>query len=392
MVVLRNGGSLHSGRTDGFVLMIFLALLLKNIDKQLLGLFKPFLDAEFGWSDTAFGVVAGLSQLVGAVSLPVAGWLVDTLPLRRVLGSAVAVWSASTLAQAAASGFWSMMGARVALSAAEAVGTPSALFAVSAYRTAEQRPRAVALINMAGSLAAIIAPVLVTVMATRWGWRSAAILAAAMGWIWLFAWCRIRFPKRVAFDVEIAQTPGRLNSFPAAALIAAKAMTDQLWWIMLFWLPDFLGSLGAEPGSGWGVAIASCYALAALGSIAAGRLLHWTSAAYAAGLAVCLMLPFVSDPHDVFWSAVAIGSVLFAHQIVSSRVFLAICDDRFAGETGRLAGRAAFAGHLVAFVSLTAVGAGIEAGMSYRAIFDALALLYAAGILALYLGTTKLPR
>jgi len=390
-MAMGGGHDPKSARTaNAFIAAIFLALLLKNIDKQLLGLFKPFLDAELGWSAWQFGLIAGVSQLVGALCLPLAGWAVDMFSLRRTLGGAVGIWSFATLAQAWIGGFSSLFAVRVALSASEAFGTPAALRGVTHFLPPDKRPGALAVINMAGSAAAIVAPIMVAVLAQWFGWRSAAVVAGLAGFGWAIWWWRMPIPSRWMGDRDAGGAAPPMRHPAAMPIIAAKALSDQLWWVALFWLPDFIQSFAVEPGGAWGGMIAYCYALAALGSLAAARLLRVGVAPFVAGLVACVTLPFAPLAEGVWMASTLAGLALLAHQIVSTRIFLAICDDRFRAATGRLAGRAALAGHLLAFASLTAVGAALDLGIGYPQIFVALTIVYLIALLFLRAGLIRM--
>lgn len=56
---------------------ILVAMVLNNIDGQMLALIKPLLDVEFGWSNLVYGRVAAASQLAAALCLPLMGWIAD---------------------------------------------------------------------------------------------------------------------------------------------------------------------------------------------------------------------------------------------------------------------------------------------------------------------------
>ena len=52
-----------------------------------LGLFLKSVTGEFGWSRTEFAIIPSIASLFNAVSLPIAGFLVDRFGARRVIGA-----------------------------------------------------------------------------------------------------------------------------------------------------------------------------------------------------------------------------------------------------------------------------------------------------------------
>lgn len=372
---------------------VFVAILLNNVDKQILALLKPLLDVEFQWSERDYGRVAAASQLAAALCLPLAGWIADVVPLRRCLLYGVAVWSALTAAQALSGGVQSMIWIRAALNGAEALGTPAAMKVVSTSLHPENRPLAVGAFNMTSSIGAMLAAALVPAIAMVVGWRGASVAAGLMGLAWVLWWLRVSRALPATAAAATAAAP----RFPPLArdilrdpalwlLIAAKALTDQLWWVFLFWLPDlFHERTLAGP---WSSALVWIYACALLGSLAGGllarrlatgrrlapRLLSITGFT---GLAAAMLLLAGAD--GLAGTVVGCASAMFTHQIVSVLTFSALSDDHFASRTGTGVGLAAFAGNLLAMASLELVGRTLAAGGSYQLCFTVLAVAYVAG-------------
>jgi ACS family hexuronate transporter-like MFS transporter len=84
------------------IALIFLATALNYVDRQVLALLKPMLEAEFEWSDQQFAHLGSVFQLAAAASLLGVGWFVDRFGVRFAYGFAVAVWSLAGMAHALA--------------------------------------------------------------------------------------------------------------------------------------------------------------------------------------------------------------------------------------------------------------------------------------------------
>ncbi len=65
--------------------LIFLAIVLNYIDRQILSILKPTLKAEFGFDDRGYSLLANVFTVGYACMYPVAGWLVDRFGPRLTL-------------------------------------------------------------------------------------------------------------------------------------------------------------------------------------------------------------------------------------------------------------------------------------------------------------------
>lgn len=375
----------------GVVAAILAAIVLNNIDRQMLALIKPLLDREFGWSSGSYGRITAASQLSAALCLPLMGWIVDQVPTRRCFVWGVAIWSAFTAAQALATGVQSMLVIRVGLTGAEAIGTPAALKVLGTLGPARRRAFALGLFNMAPSIGAMIGPVLVPVLAWSLGWRWAAVIVGGLGFAWLVWWLRVTrsspMPVTPAPAVLRDDDSGPLRKPATWLLIAAKGLTDQLWWVFLYWLPIFFHQGSSIAVTEWAGSVTGIYVWAALGSLAgAFAASRWP---YAPGLraqisiSICCVavagLLLLATVPTLAVSVAACALAIFVHQIVSVMIFSAISDERFRARAGTIVGIAAFAGNMLAVLSLTLVGRSIAAGLGHAPSLAGLAAAYIVG-------------
>lgn len=374
----------------GVVAAILVAIVLNNIDRQMLALIKPLLDEEFGWSSGSYGRITAASQLSAALCLPLMGWIVDQVPTRRCFAWGVATWSVFTAAQAMANGAQSMLVIRVGLTGAEAIGTPAALKVLGILAPERRRALALGLFNMAPSVGAMIGPVLVPLLAWSLGWRWAALIVGGLGLLWLGWWLRVS-----AAD-PIPTAPGPVTPrggssplrLPATwLLIAAKGLTDQLWWVFLYWLPIFFHQSGSGAVAEWAGSVTGIYVWAAFGSLAgalaASRWPHGPGLRAQISIALCCAavtgLLLLATLPVLALSVAACALAIFGHQIVSVLIFSAISDARFHERTGTIAGIAAFAGNLLAVLSVTLVGRSVAAGLGHVPSLMGLAAAYLVG-------------
>ncbi len=334
-------GALHStrGMRRMLVALIFVAVSLNYVDRQVLALLKPTLEAEFGWSDQEFAHLGSVFQIAAAAALLFVGWFVDKVGVRWALGLGVAVWSAAGMAHAFAGSVQQFVVARAALAAAESIGTPSAVKAGAVYLPLKERSLGLGLFNTAPNIGAILTPLLIPPMALLWGWRAAFLITGGLGFVWLiFWWLGTRNLRPVATTTSAAEVAHEtrwavlLSDRRSWAVAGAKALTDQVWWFVLFWMPDFFHRQFGMAQADLGYPIAIIFTLAALGALSSGllfpRLLdrglsvnaaRKTSMLFYATLILPMALAlYTSSP----WIAAAlIGLALFAHQGFSTNIF-----------------------------------------------------------------------
>ena len=64
------------------VLLIFTATIINYIDRQIIGLLKPFLEREFNWTETDFARIVIAFTAAYAIGLLFFGWLIDRIGTR----------------------------------------------------------------------------------------------------------------------------------------------------------------------------------------------------------------------------------------------------------------------------------------------------------------------
>jgi ACS family hexuronate transporter-like MFS transporter len=315
----------------------FLAGTLNYVDRQVIAILKPVLQAEFGWSDQDYGHLGTIFQFSAALTYLGIGYVIDRVGLWRGYAAGVSIWSAACMAHAAASQLAQFMVARVVLAAAEAVQTPASMKAIAEWFPQNQRALAVGIVNTSSNIGAIIAPLLVPFIAIQAGWRAAFLVTGALGFVWLIAWWTV--PAQTQGQPVATETPGDrprlkvlLGLRPTWAIVSAKALTDMVWWFLLFWAPDFLHRQFQLDLKSAGPPLAAIYGLAALGAFTGGLLptcllrqgVSANGARKVSMLIYALLitpLPLVLQVSNPWYAVLFIGMALFAHQGFSTNIF-----------------------------------------------------------------------
>lgn len=383
--------------------LVVSATVINYLDRQIIALLKPVLEDEFGWSDRDYGHVVAAYQFAAVFAFVGVGWFIDRVGVRRGYAIAIAVWSAAAMAHGAARSVAHFVAARVVLGAAEAANTPAAVKTIAQWFPPRERALALGCMNSGSNLGAIVTPLLVPILTLTFGWQMAFILTGAVGFLWLALWLAVRrSPPDGALS---AAAPTSAPAPPWRALVrdrrtwaiaSAKLLTDSVWWFLLFWLPDFMHRVYGLSLSGFGLPLATIYALATVGALTGGwlpgRLLKGGSSLNAARkgtLLICALLvvpiPCVLTFSNVWYAVALVGLALAAHQGFSTNVF-ALATDLFPTRVvASVTGIGALVGNLGGLVMLEFTGWTLDTTGSYWPMFLFASGAYLAGLLMIHL-------
>ncbi|MET0247613.1 MAG: MFS transporter, partial [Sphingomonas sp.] len=321
------------------VALVFFAIMLNYVDRQILALLKPTLELEFGWSDQDYGNMASAFQFAAAVAFLGTGWFIDRVGLRIGFAVGVAVWSIAGMAHAFAASVSGFIGARIVLGAAESIGTPAAVKTAATYFGPKDRSIALGIGNTAPNIGAIITPLAIPVVAIAFGWKAAFLIAGGLGLVWVVAWFALRMPAPIAQDDSVPSIRwiDLFRGRRTLAIAIAKVLSDQVWFFMLSWLPDLFHRLFGLPQGTVGLPVALVYALAACGALTGGWLPSWLMArGWSVNRArkttlllyalLILPVPVVLSLQSPWTAALVLGLGLFAHQGFSTNVFALTTD------------------------------------------------------------------
>jgi ACS family hexuronate transporter-like MFS transporter len=375
------------------VALVFVAVALNYIDRQVLALLKPGLETRFGWSEVDYAGFVTAFQFATLASLMIAGWLVDRFGVRIVYGAGVAAWSLAGMAHVFASSVLQFTGVRVVLAAAEAINTPAAMKTAALYLPAAERSFGVGIINSASNLGVIAASLSIPFLAAAFGWKAAFLVTGALGFVWLALWFAAtrRLPPHAPTRKAAHQLWGDvLRDRSTWTIAGAKFLTDCVWVFMLSWLPDFFVKNFGMNMTEFSWPLALIYSLAALGAIFSGALfpllrmrgLNYGQARKGAMLGfalLALVIPLAPLVTNAWLAALLIGLGLFAHQGFSTNIFALATDivpaDRLASAISIGAVAANLSGMLIAAIA----GIMLHRGFGYQPLFLACGLAYLVG-------------
>jgi len=382
------------------IALLFVGTALNYVDRQVLALLKPTLEAEFGWTDQEFAHLGSVFQLSAAFALLAVGWFVDKFGVRLAYGLAVAVWSAAGMAHAAAANVSQFVVARSVLAVAESVNTPAAVKAAATYLPLTQRSFGLGMVNTAPNIGAILTPLLIPPLALAFGWKAAFLVTGGLGFVWLALWIAgtrrlepVGVAKRAALDGNWAQL---LTDRRTWTVVGAKALTDCVWWFVLFWSTDFLvKTFGLTQGQ-VGLPSAVIFALAAVGAFSCGFLFpallrrgmsinkaRKTSMALYAVL--ILPIPLALQAPSAMAAALIIGLALLAHQGFSTNIFGLAADTVPPARVASVMALGGVAGNLTGTGIIELTGWCLTNGVGYWPMFTIAAGAYLTALLFIHL-------
>lgn len=245
------------------------------VDRHIIAIALPAIGAEFLLNDAQLGILSGVafSLFFGAAVVP-AGIVTAKMDQRHVLFGSAFVWSAATALSAAATGFWSLFSARIAVGVSEASGLPTAHRNVSEHG---DEVRAFARFNAGASIGIAAALLGGGVLVQMFGWRIAFICAALPGLI-LAPFAYLLFEKKNAVNVHglaaFKETGRRIfqDRFRRLTYLGAL-LTSIIGFGMLTWLPTFLIRVHGVSSQNTGLYLAVTIGiLGTLATIGGGRI------------------------------------------------------------------------------------------------------------------------
>jgi ACS family hexuronate transporter-like MFS transporter len=395
--------------------LLFFAATVNYLDRNVIGILKPTLQQQFGWSEVDYGDIVFAFQLAYAIGLLLVGRLMDWLGTKKGFALALFVWSLAAIAHAEApllggpvaralSAMGLTYGASVAgfiavrflLGLGEAGNFPASIKAVAEWFPKRERALATGVFNSGTNVGALVVPLLVPWITVTYGWYWAFVGTGLLGLLWLFLWWPLydrpdRHPRVTPAELALirsdppestAKVPLRavLPHRQAWAFTVGKFLTDPVWWLYLFWIPDFLTRTFGVKLLGMMLPLLVIYSLATVGSIGggwlSGSLLRrgWTvNAARKTAMLICAVavipIIFASRVESMWLAVVLVGLAAAAHQGWSANLFT-IASDCFPRQAvGTVVGFGGMAGAVGGMLIAKITGYILQATGSYLPVF-----------------------
>ena len=250
----------------GWIYALTLALVTVNyMDRVALGVVAKSVRGEFGLSPVEMGYLFSSFLWTYVICILPIGILLDRYSARNINSIGITLWS---LAMAATAGVWSFAAliiVRMVMGAGEATSIPSCGRIVREWMPARERGVANVVWSAGSFLGPALGAVIVAAIASAWGWRASFVVLGALGFVWLV--CNLIWfdrPEKVGWLSEeerhkivserSAGSPDEIGIQGNPAVVLELLKSPSQWgamiaqaagiytlYLLLFWLPSYLG-------------------------------------------------------------------------------------------------------------------------------------------------------
>ncbi|WP_304188312.1 MFS transporter [Phenylobacterium aquaticum] len=397
--------------------LLFTAVVINYVDRQMLGVLKPFMSKELGWRETDYADIVFWFQGAYAISYLVFGAFVDKVGAKVGYGVAFVIWQIAHIAHAGARDLSQFFLVRMALGVGEAGNFPAGVKAVTEWFPKKERALATGIFNAGSNIGAIITPIIAPLIMVAFGWRAAFIITGVIGLFWIIAWIAIYrspaehkkvTPGELAYIQQDPADPaakiGWLSVLPKRetwAYALGKFLIDPVWWMLLFWLPDYFKKTFSLDIATFGLVLAAVYFISDLGSVfggwmssrlmRAGRSLNFARKATMLLCAVAA-LPYLllNQVHDLWLATALVGLVAAAHQAFSANLYTLPGDVFPRTAVGSVIGIGGMLGGVGGMIMAKSVGQVLQNLGGYGPIFGVCGGVYLLALLVIHLLTPRM--
>lgn len=414
----RAASSAATGRYRWVVVaLLFMAMVINYVDRQALGLLKPQLEQEFGWRETDYADLVFWFQCAYAIAYLAWGRIIDKIGARFGFGIAFAIWQVGHMMTAAAGSFGGFIASRVVLGLGEGGAFPAGIKSVAEWFPKKERAFATGIFNAGTNIGAIVTPLLIPALTLTFGWQMTFIITGLLGLIWLPIWLLVYRRPREHKKVSAAEL-AHIESDPADpvekvpwvkllgyretwAYAIGKFLIDPIWWMFLFWLPDFLGKRHGLDLKTFGPPLVAIYLLSDVGSVGGGWLssrfmkMGWSiNKARKVTMLICALLAVpvagAALASNLWVAVLIIGVATAAHQGFSANLYTLPSDVFPRAAVGSVVGIGGMVGAVGGMVFSKYIGAVLEDLGTYTPIFVIAASAYLLALLVVHLLTPKM--
>jgi ACS family hexuronate transporter-like MFS transporter len=400
--------------------LLLTAMAINYIQRQTIGLLKSPLQQEFSLDENGYANIVFWFQAAYALGYVTFGRVLDRIGARTGYAIAFLLWNLSHMAAGLATTTVQFTLARVGLGLGESGAFPASLKAIADWFPQRERALAAGIFNAGTNLGAIIAPAMVPVLTATWGWRSSFFVTGAIGMLWLIAWLilyrrpqehpRVNAAELALIESDPADPVTPVNWWKLLKLketwayAGGRFLIDPIWWLYLFWLPDFLNKTYHLDLSSYGPPLIAIYLISDVGSVLGG---FSSSALIRRGISVnvarkltmlvcaLLVLPIlrVDGARELWVAVLLIGLAAAAHQAFSANLYTFPSDVLPRSAVASVIGIGGMAGAIGGMLFTKFVGQNLQAtGSSYRIPFIIAASVYLIALMVIHILSPRLQR
>jgi len=385
----------------------------------------PQMGEDLGMDKSDYAIMLNVFMACYAFGKFASGKLYDQIGTRLGFTVSIIVWSLASAFHAFARGMISLAIFRGLLGIGEAGNWPGAVKSNGEWFPVKERAIAQGIFNAGASIGNVIAPFIIVLLYTQFGWKTTYIILGAMGLIWVIPWLFLNkatpeshpwitaeerdliLSSRIDKDPDTKKTKSLsvgtiLGHKESWGVLMCRFFIEPIWWFFAGWMPIYLNdkfglSIEQIANTMW-----ISYLMAAVGSIAggmfSGRLMQRYSVDISRKLtivvgSILILLAFMGiillvQENNFMTFIYLAGLALFGFQFAIGNI-QTISSDLFRGPSvGTLAGLAGTIAAISPMIMNWFVGQ-ITAS-SYTPAFIAITVSVALGVLSLFVLIKKI--
>jgi MFS family permease len=211
-----------------YLLVVLLLVFAFNMaDQMALSLLLQDIKRDLSLTDTQLGFLTGIAFALfySTMGIPIARWA-DRGNRVAIVSITTALWSAALALCGLVGNFFQLLLVRIGVAVGEAGCIPPAHSLIAAYFSRAERPRAVAIYMMGGSLSALVSFPLAGWLNELYGWRATFMLLGVPGIVLsAVVWLTLRDPRRLASS-DALNLPLASDTLPQPSL---REVCAALW-------------------------------------------------------------------------------------------------------------------------------------------------------------------
>jgi ACS family hexuronate transporter-like MFS transporter len=243
------------------------------------------------------------------------------------------------------------------------------------------------------------------------------VVTGLTGFLWVVWWVRVyrapeEHPRLSPAELAYIRSdpPESVTPVPWGALLGyrqtwafavGKFLTDPIWWLYLFWIPDFLNRNHGLDLRSMGLPLVVIYLIADIGSIGGGWLSSsllkrgWSvNAARKTAMLICAVavvpIVFASQTSSLWTAVLLVSLAAAAHQGWSANIFTLTSDMFPRRAVGSVVGIGGMAGAVGGMLIALVVGEILERTGSYVPVFLIAGSAYLVALAVVHLLTPRL--
>ncbi len=402
-------------RRAWIALLIFTAVVINYMDRIALSVAARPIVAEYGFTPVQMGYLFSGFLWTYVVCLIPLGLLVDRVGARRMVGGGIAVWSAATVATAAAGSFVTILACRLVMGASEATTFPACGRVIRDWFPERERGLVTTLFNGGSTAGPALGAIITAALVSRFSWRVAFVLLGLLGFVWLLAWLVWYASPEGAGWLPPAERAkilaergdpqaGREGpASPITHLLAQRSVWGLIFtqaclvytaYLFLTWLPSFLQSTRTLSTMNTGYLTAVPYlATIVLGLLVARLSDRMLSSAdiragrrrvFIAAMAALSLLILLAPVAGGLWQLLVVLTLVLTGSTTGAGLNFTLASDLLSNprDVSRVIAITALGGNLFGLIAPIITGYVVSATGGYDWAFRAAALLLVCGALA----------